>query len=190
MIYAGNLHVGRWKTLQKLAEAIKEINKDNIKIQLDIYTGKSVSDEKLNRIKIDNSIKVHDFIPYSQLIEIQKKSDILLHVESFNLKERLITFLSFSTKIVDFFEMGKCILAIGWEQSAPIKYLLEKDAALVITDTNKIQSVLTAILDTPDIIVDYKMKARKCGQSYHERDKVLSAFKSDLINSINKAINL
>lgn len=190
MVYAGNLHLGRWKTLQQLAEAIKEINKESVKIQLDIYTGKSVSDKKLNKIKIDSAINVHDFIPYRQLIEIQKRSDILLHVESFNLKERLITFLSFSTKIVDFFEMGKCILAIGWKQSAPIKYLLEKDAAVVITDTNKIQSVITAILNKPDMISDYGTKARKCGQSYHERKKVLSVFKSDLINIMNQPINL
>jgi hypothetical protein len=190
MVYAGNLHLGRWKTLQQLAEAIKEINKEDVKIQLDIYIGKSVSVKNLNKIKIHSAINIHDFIPYRQLIKIQQKSDILLHVESFNLKERLITYLSFSTKIVDFFEMGKCVLAIGWEQSAPVKYLLEKDAALVITDTKKIQTVITALINEPDMIGDYSKKAYKCGQSYHERDRVLSAFKSDLINIINKPINL
>jgi len=190
MVYAGNLHLGRWKTLQKLAEVIKLINKDDIKIQLDIYTGKSVSDKKLKNIKIDRSINVHDFVPYRQLIEIQKKSDIMLHVESFNLKERLVTFLSFSTKIVDFFEMGKCILAIGWKEAAPIKYLLAKDAAVVIRDTNQIQSIITVMLNKPDMICDYAMKARKCGENYHDRNRVLSAFKSDLINIINQPINL
>ena len=182
MVYAGNLHVGRWKTLQKLAEAIKEINKEGIKIQLDIYTGKSVSEKKLNKIRTDQSITIHDFIPYSQLIEIQKESDILLHVESFNLKEKLITNLSFSTKIVDFFEMGKCILAIGWEESAPIKYLKEKDAAITISDDNDILNTLKLLIDHPETIQEYSRKSFFCGKTFHSKEKTLEMFRNDLKN--------
>ena len=180
MVYAGNLHVGRWKTLQKLAEAIKEINKESVKIQFDIYTGKSVSEKKLNKIRTDQSITIHDFIPYHQLIEVQKKSDILLHVESFNLKERLITFLSFSTKIVDFFELGKCILAIGWKESAPLKYLKEKDAAITISDDNDIINKLKMLIDHPEIIHEYSSKSYNCGKTFHSKEKTLEMFYNDL----------
>ncbi|QBO59684.1 glycosyltransferase family protein [Chryseobacterium salivictor] len=181
MIYAGNLHLGRWKTLQKLAEAIKVINKDSSKIHLDIYTGKSVTEAKLNKIKIDSAITLHDFIPYEQLIEIQKKSDILLHVESFDLKEKLLTFLSFSTKIVDFFEMGKCILAIGWKESAPIKYLLEKDAAVIVSEYDDILNKLNSFVENPEIIREYSRKSYNCGKAFHSKEKMLGMFKNDLI---------
>lgn len=181
IVYAGNLHLGRWKTLQKLAEAIKAINTEEEKIKLDIYTGKSVSVKKLNKISIHPSITIHNFVPYKQLLEIQKEADILLHVESFNLKERLITYLSFSTKIVDFFELGKCILAIGWKESAPVKYLTDKDAALVISNLQEIKSKLELIINNPEIIIEYGEKAWNCGENYHEKLVILESFKNDLV---------
>lgn len=184
MVYAGNLHLGRWETLQKLAEAISEINKEGIKIQLDIYTGKSVSDKNLKKIQIDSAIQIHDFIPYNELILIQKCADILLHVESFHLKERLITFLSFSTKIVDFFEAGKCIIAIGWKESAPIKYLKEKDAAITITDKNKFFEICMLLIEKPEIINEYSQKAFNCGKIFHSKEQTLQMFNKDLLNIV------
>ncbi len=180
IVYAGNLHVGRWKTLQKLAKAIKVINTEEEKIKLDIYTGKSVSVNKLNKISIYPSITILDFVPYNQLLEIQKEADILLHVESFNIKERLITYLSFSTKIVDFFELGKCILAIGWKESAPIRYLNDKDAAVTISGIKKIHNKLSWLTENPEIISEYSLKSFNCGKAFHSKDKTLELFRNDL----------
>lgn len=186
MLYAGNLHLGRWKTLQKLAEAIKIINTEEEKIILDIYTGKSVSEKKLNKIKVHSSITIHDFVPYKQLFEIQKESDILLHVESFDLKERLITYLSFSTKIVDFFELGKCIVTIGWEKSAPLKYLKGKGVATIITNLNDLQMTLNSLINKPEAISYFGEKAWNCGKQYHQKSIILESFENDLVKLIKK----
>lgn len=180
MVYAGNLHLGRWKTLQKLAQAIQRINQKEEKIILDIYTGKAVSEKKLHKITINPSITIHDFVPYKRLIELQKESDILLHVESFDLKERLITYLSFSTKIVDFFELGKCIVAIGWEKSAPIKYLKENDAAITVSEIEEIYNELSSIVENPKKINEYCERSFNCGKIFHSKVKTLTMFQSDL----------
>jgi hypothetical protein len=180
IVFAGNLFHGRWKTLIQLADVIKLINKNDIKVLLDIYTNNKVSKKIFNAIEIHESIKIKGYLPYDQLKEIQKVSDILVHVESFNLKEKLITYLSFSTKIVDFFELGKCILAIGWNESAPIKYLKEKEAAVIVSDLNKLQNTLTRLINNPKMISYYGRKAFDCGKLNHNKEKILSSFKNDL----------
>ena len=111
----------------------------------------------------------------------QKEGDILVHVESFERSERFTARLSFSTKIVDYFEIGKCILAVGWKDTAAIEYLKEKDAAYVITEENQIKDGLSKLLSDKGLIFNYAEKSYNCGKQFHNKkiinERLLSEIK-------------
>ena len=73
LIYAGGIYLNRWKVLGKIATAIKEINKDGKKFELNIYTNNVLNkkQEKLLNDK-ENSV-VYKAIPFGKLKEKYKK---------------------------------------------------------------------------------------------------------------------
>lgn len=180
MTFAGNIYYDRWKTLEKLSQAIESANRDGKKVELSIYTGNPVSKRIYRKLYRKDSVLLKGHLPYAKISEIQQGTDILVHVESFNLKQKLLTSLSFSTKLVDYFESGRCILAIGWEKAASIKYLKDNDAALIVTDLNQIQNTLKLIIQEPLLINEYGRKAFDCGKRNHDRGAVLKSFRADL----------
>lgn len=172
LIYAGGIYLNRWKTLAAVADEVREINKEGKKIQLDIYTGNEVS-PKINLLLNDgeNSI-IHGIVSLNELHEIYKKSDIALHVESFDLKNRLAVRMSFSTKIVDCLASGCAVMAICDEKQGGFNYLKKEDAAICINSINDIKNQLSSIVNSSDVILSYAQKAKQCCQKNHDREKI------------------
>ena len=77
--------------------------------------------------------------------------------------------LSFSTKLTDYFGSGKCILAIGVPDIAPMEYLKEKDAASCAYDYDSIKDAVKSLLDRPEMICEYAEKAYKTGLENHNK---------------------
>lgn len=184
--YAGNIFYGRWKTLAKLAKSIEQVNKGGQKFILEIYTSNPVSKKVLRKLEITGSSILKGYLLYDELRVVQKQSDILLHVESLQLREKLMTSLSFSTKLVDYFEVGRCILAIGWEHAASIEYLKKHNAAITVTDPNTLVDVLQKLSDDVTMIATYAGNAYACGRNYHEKANQLASYREDLIGLKNK----
>lgn len=178
--YAGNIFYGRWKTLAKLVEAIVRVNALKQKFFLEIYTSNPINSKIRKKLHIENASEIKGYLPYNELREVQKQADILIHVESFQMKEKRVTSLSFSTKLVDYFETGKCILAIGWEKAASIEYLEKHKAAITVTDLNVLAEVLQKIADDEGMISAFADNAVACGRTYHEKSVVLASFRQDL----------
>ncbi len=183
--YGGNLIYNRYKTLAKLAEAIRKINKDKIYIILNIYTQTPIT-EKLKALVHDGkNTFLKGKVTMSALENEYANSDIVLHVESFDLKQRLLTRLSFSTKIIDLLHSGRCIMAICWKESSPYKYLKSEDAAICIDDVSEIKKELLHLLEFPEQINKYAQKAWSCGRDNHQKTIVNSNFRNDLESLIN-----
>ena len=79
----------------KIADAIRELNKDDLKTDLEIYT-KDVPTKKQNRLLNDGrSAIIKGAVSQEELREIYHQADVALHVESDDLKYRLATRFSF-----------------------------------------------------------------------------------------------
>ena len=78
-----------------LVDVLKDINKNGVKAILDVYTANEITSE-INQALNDgiNGI-IHNSVSQSELEKIYQKSDIALHVESFDLKNRLLVRMSF-----------------------------------------------------------------------------------------------
>lgn len=183
--YGGNLIYNRFKTLHKLAQAIKEINQDGIKIQLHIYTQTPIT-TKLRLLLDDgkNSLLLGK-VSMEELNVKYANADLVLHVESFELKQRLLTRLSFSTKIIDLMHSGRAILAICWKESSPYKYLKSEDAAICISDVSEIKNTLLNLLEFPEQINQYAIKAWECGVRNHNSKIIIKDLQADFKSMIN-----
>ena len=185
MVYTGNLLIGRASSLVAISKALANINRDEIKIELDIYSptvlaGKTV--EYLNA----NGCHYLGSVPKSEVAAIQRNADIVVFVESLEKEHRYAARLSFSTKLTDYFASGKCIFAIGDETIAPIEYLIENDAALICTDYSEVEGKLREIAAAPDLISAYGKKAFDCGKRNHEQSLVKQTFVDTLCRAAEK----
>jgi hypothetical protein len=181
--YAGNLLYGRWITLAYLAKEIKEINKNSIKAKLNIYTQTPINKRINEALNIPNASEILGKIPYNEVKEKLFMSDIVIHVESFLPHEIKKTRLSFSTKIMDCIQSESCVLAIGPQDVASIKYLQSIDSAIVITDLKDIKMLLNKIIENPQLIIDAKMGIYNFSKEYQSIQSVQLQVYND-INSL------
>ncbi|MFV0199821.1 hypothetical protein OBJ99_03060 [Empedobacter falsenii] len=179
MTYGGNLISNRQKTLGQLAQAIKEINKDSVKVILNVYTQSYVSPSTLELLHDDKNTFLLGKISMEELHDKYKNSDILLHVESFDLAPRLVTRLSFSTKIIDLLNANRCVMAICWEKSSPYLYLKSEDAAICISNPSKIKEELEKIIADRSILQKFAENAWECGVRNHTKAKVIEGLRRD-----------
>lgn len=182
MVYTGKLIIGRWLSLAKIAEALGEINKDETKVELDIYTTDVLTEEqktKLNR----NGCSVKGALTLEEVGAVQKQADVLVFVESLEKKFRYTARLSFSTKITDYLKSGKCIFAVGDKDIAPIDYFNRYDSAVTATTYDEIGEKLKELINNENRIVEYSKKAYDCGKEHHNADLMHRT----LVNTINDA---
>jgi len=185
ILFTGNISSGRYKSLAFIGEALDKINKNKKVAELDIYTFTPLTKEMKRNLCKYESINLHGGVTLKEVENLQSKADILVHVESFDMKSKLSVRLSFSTKIVDYLYQAKCILAIGPDGVASIDYLIRNDAAFVITDMNHIEESLTRLVSSPQLIEEYSEKAWLCGKRNHDINKNIKM----IIEEFEKIIN-
>lgn len=176
IVYAGNILAGRWETLGYIASSILSINDQGKKYELYIYTADFITDKIRKAISISDDVHLMPAVNATELPAIYEESDILLHVESMHLKEKYSTRLSFSTKLVDYFMSGRCILAVGWEKAASIDYLKKNDAAIIATNVKLIYEKMNEIVNNDQIVNQYAKKSYECGRRNHDIKIIKQSF--------------
>lgn len=176
MVYTGNVYAGRWETIIKLGETLDKINENEKVCLLSVYTTNKLTSKMKKDLAKLNSIRFMGAIPANEVSSIQQQSDILLHVESMKLKEKLSTRLSFSTKLVDYFAQGKPILAIGWKKAASIEYLRGNDVAAIVDDLNDIDMIVGNLVNDTKRMEELGANAVAFGKRNHSLDKIQENF--------------
>lgn len=179
MIYTGKLIIGRDRTLRRIADAIKTVNSGDERVRLDVYTNTIITDDYRTLVE-NEACKIHPPVPQSEALRLQKEADVLLFMEDIDGADAQMARLSFSTKITDYLSSGKCIMAVGNKDTAPMQYFEKYDAALLAFDESSIVDILKQIIDEKSIIVTYAKKASMCGQLNHDKKMVLEKFRSVL----------
>lgn len=177
MMYAGNLMIGRMDTIKAVIEELININRERIKIRLDIY---SATEIPVELSKIGHGVTFHKPVSQSDILKLQQQADILLFVEDIIGENRKVSRLSFSTKIPDYLSSGKCILAIGDSDTAPMEYFLRTSSAICITRKDEIEVTLRKIITNPDIILICMHNACKCVQENHNVNKIRNIVKKTI----------
>ena len=177
-VYAGGIYLNRWKTLGALAEAMRHINADGVKMILDIYTNNKLDQQMQQEINDGITARVHKAVSMAELMDIYHKSDVALHAEAFDITNRHVVRMSFSTKIVDCMDSGCAVMAICDKKQAGGSYLRRNECAICIHDLKQIESVLRNIVDHPNQLIKMQNKAFEVGHKNHLQENITR----DLIN--------
>ena len=185
MLYTGSLIIGRDRSLLRLSEAIKKINFKNTFVVLDVYTQTVLSDEMTSEIQ-NEYCHIHKPIPQNEALKKQNEADILLFLEDIDGKDAKVARLSFSTKITDYLSTGKCILAIGNKDTAPMQYFIENNAAIVCGSDEDIVHYLESICDNPKLIDEFAENAAISGKRNHDAKTIKNIFDDVIYNALSK----
>ena len=184
MVYAGKLYYERWKTLAQIGSTIHTLNVGNKKFQLDIYTADILDNQEKKALNFPESVYIHGPVSQEEVLKIYRDSDIALHVESFQRKYRLLTRVSFSTKIIDCLSCGCALMTVAWKEHSGLTYLKREDASLCVDDLKKLPDILKMIGENSSQLQSYKEKAVSCLKRNHMR----AAVQNELFLDFQKAI--
>mgnify|MGYP003289026864 CR=1 FL=1 len=179
--YAGNLGLGRWKSLALLVKVLKQTGNGF----LDIYTQTLLNDNQLSLLNVEGVCVVHPPISQDDVIRLQNAADVLVHVESFNLKNKLEVRYAISTKIMDYISVGRCILAIGPSDIASMMYLNERNLAYIVSDDENLFSIVKQLNTSETKIIECAERNKQYVNSINA-DYVIKQIRQDLIDVSKK----
>lgn len=170
MLYTGKLIIGRYDTVKTVGKALDKLNKNGVKAELDVYTTTQLGEEELS--SLSRFVHILGAIPQDEVATKQNAADILLFAEAIEGKESKTARLSFSTKITDYLRSGKCILAVGDMETAPMEYLKSENAAIVADNAEDIYTSLDALCEDKQLICQYAKRAYDCGIRNHKKEDI------------------
>lgn len=168
IVYAGNIGGARWKTLSKIINVMKEINKDRTFFKLDIYTATPLTNKMAKKLNVLGTAEVKGKIPYKEVAQKQAEADILLHAAPTDIIHRWEEHHGFSTKLVDYMASNRAILSYGFNDQAAVEYLRKQNVAFVASSPQELTGILKKIIANPGMIHEYGMKAWHCGVRNHD----------------------
>ena len=175
MLYTGNLFIGRDRSLVRVVEAVKKLPEGSFVI--DVYTKTELSDEI--KAKLDGNIcHIHAPIPQAQVLEKQKQTDLLLFLEDMDGPDSRVARLSFSTKITDYLSAGKCIVAVGHKETAPMQYFINNEMAVCAGNDDELEEGLRRICEDSRLLSEYAEKAAQIGVKNHDIELIKNTFNS------------
>lgn len=179
-VYTGNIIYGRLETIIAIAKTLEQINCNGKKAELHIYTANTIEQKDIEFFQKTNSVQLMGKVSYNAIPKILNDADVLLHVESFEKHQKLATSLSFSTKLVDYFEAGKPIFAIGWENAASIKYLKNNSIGVTVNSPNDLTNEILSLIDSRDSFGAIGSALWQFGKEHHNTSFVLANFEEQL----------
>ena len=180
-LYTGNIGANRWKTLALLADGMKKMQFGH----LDIYTANPITKEIEKKLNIDGYSTIHGPVSQEEVIRLQNEADVLVHVESFDLRNRLLVRCAISTKIMDYLSVGRSILAIGPADIDSIDFLRDGNAAMIANSQKELEEILNRIKNDENILYDYSRK----GIKYLREQLDADTLRMTLFKELNQVIN-
>lgn len=155
-LFTGNIYANRWKSLAMLVSVLKKQGGG----KLDIYTSTHISKTMDAALNISGVSEVHESVTQDEVIRLQNQSDVMVHVEAFDKKNKSLVRCAISTKIMDYLSVGRCILAIGPSDIASMEYLTDNDLALYAYNERQLGEIVKKINTDHALLESYAAKVR------------------------------
>lgn len=182
--FFGNLGLGRWQVLQKIALALSELNEGSFKAKLEVYSSSSDSNI-INALSIPNACSFMGWTYGAEYLYLLQDADIVVHAESFMPENIKKTWMSVSTKIADYLGAGKCILAVGPSEIASISHL--RNVSFIIDNIKNLKDELYKLISDYDIRQDLQIKAREFANKEHNSKIIDLKIKESILQCLDKA---
>lgn len=190
VVYLGKLEYDRHQSLIDIGRALKEISTETGEdLKLDVYSSEN-RPKILKRLNLDNGIVFHGAVGANEVKDIISESTLVVHVESFKVKNIRKVEYSVSTKIADLLASGVCILAYGPKNIASIEYLTENSAAITVIDTSDLQEKLKEAISDNTLREKTIDNAKALAEKNHNADMVSQKIQSIVFATISRENNI
>jgi len=136
MVYAGGLHLNRWRSLIDIAMALKSLWHEGLRAEVLVYTQPQFYWEA-EKLEIPPVMHFVGSISSEQVFNVLREADIVLHVESFDHKSRDYARYSVSTKIPQAMAVARPIFAYGPGELASIRYVQSSQTGIAVVHQNQ-----------------------------------------------------
>lgn len=131
-VYAGGLHLNRWKELLKVQESLRNVAGGICKLY--IFTSKD-NIEKYRNVFDEDVAFLFEAVEHKDVKRVYALADVLVHIESFDSNIVEYTKYSLSTKIPEYMLSQRPILCLAPEEIAVSKYIkLSKSGIVASTE--------------------------------------------------------
>lgn len=178
--YAGNIGNRRWRTLLEIGEALGEASEAGAWGRLDVYTMTPLTRRQIRQFQKIKTIEIHPALRPGQLREVYRQSDVLVLAEPTSLKGRLQVRHSISTKVVEYLEAGRPILARAHRSAAFIQHLQTHGAAMVSMPGDDLVAQVTDLIQNRQLRLELAQRGWRLGAEKHDQEAVGQALKSEL----------
>lgn len=179
-LYTGNIGANRWKSLALLANSLRDLQWGH----LDIYTANPITHRIDKSLNIDGFSTIHGPVSQNEVIRLQNEADVLVHAESFDLRNRLLVRCAISTKIMDYLSVGRSILAIGPYDIDSMAFLRDGNVALMAHSREELGRILESIMRDYSLLFDYSQR----GDNYVHNNLNAETMRNQLYNELQQVI--
>ena len=186
--FAGNVGLNRWQVLAAIGNALAELReRHGRQAKLEVYSLQEPDAKVLAALDIPGHCEFLGARDSEFLAKRRRASHFLVHVESFDRKNRRVARLSISTKIPEYMAAGRDILAVGPADVASIDYLSSEQAGTVVTsaDPRQIAEAIESAVADPERLAAQRRTAHQLVLANHLK----SAIAADIQEAIVAAVS-
>ena len=179
-VYAGGLHLNRWKALKEIAECI---NCENGVFK--IYT--SEENRKNYECAFENlPVEFCKMVPHDQIIDVYEKADVLIHTETNDPLMQGFFKYSISTKIPEYLATGRLVLFYGPKELGLYRYLNENHVAVCASDHSELQDAINRICTNgiDDNIDNIKKRAYMLVKKNHDINVTREVLRKTMLSGV------
>nr|WP_201749087.1 glycosyl transferase family 1 [Micromonospora acroterricola] len=130
--YVGGLHLGRWRSLRRLGEALGRLVTAGLPVRLTVHTPAVDAARYGSRLADLPAVRLGPSLTSREVAGALRQADILVHVESFADDDRTYTRYSLSTKIPQYLAAGRPVLGFGPAELASMAHLTDSGGGVVV----------------------------------------------------------
>lgn len=178
--YIGTLGLGRHKSLIQIGKVLYEYHSDLV-----IHVYGSCKKEVAQELQEAPGIKYEGHIPFNQVIKEIEKSDILVHVESFDSLYSDMIKYGFTTKIADSLMAGRCFFIYAPSFVACFDYIQSINPECTACNMAEMEAKLIRLIEDKKLRMDCASKNKTFALQNH------SIIRNEVIikNVVSKIIN-
>ncbi len=172
IIFSGGLHFHRGETLLEVAALIEQLNLEGMAFELEVFAPPKQVQVYQERFQKFEHTKLFPYVPQEEQAVNLKRADILLHVESFENTDIEYMKYSFSTKLVEYFAVGRAVIGLGSKELASIEYIAERECGWTADTIASLSKVLKTVYQKADMREQYSRNALNVAKGNHSQKAI------------------
>ncbi|MEU5724520.1 glycosyl transferase family 1 [Micromonospora sp. NPDC047738] len=132
LVYVGGLHLDRWRSLRRVCEAVGLLAARDVPVRLTVHAPTADLVHYGDAFAGLSAVRLGRSLDSAEVGAVLRRSDVLVHVESFAAEHRRYTRYSLSTKIPQYLAAGRPLLGFGPAELASMAHIGAARAGVVV----------------------------------------------------------